>query len=88
MEDRFLNEHAEVPEHLRSALVLYVDQHYRPGGFLEAVLSNDLKGACSGGDELSREALFPIVRWLYNRAPAGCWGSPAKVAEWWEASDA
>lgn len=54
-----------------------------PGGhFLTAVLSNDLLGAVSHGDQDNRDGLVHIVSYLYNRCPGACWGSPEKVKEW------
>lgn len=62
-------------------------QHYatsgRPtGGFLQAVLENDLMEAMGRADESSRINLFFICSYIYNDMPAPCWGSPAKVAAW------
>jgi hypothetical protein len=60
----------------------YAD-HGRPtGGFLEAVLSNDLFEALARADESSLTNLMTICQYVYNDMPAPCWGSPAKVAEW------
>jgi hypothetical protein len=78
----FDGEYEQVPEHLRKGLVAYVEQKRFPGGFLEAVLTNDLRKAIDRGDEKSLAGLRYIVMWLFNRAPSGCWGSPAKVEEW------
>lgn len=76
-----------VPEHLRAGLTNYVEKHRRTGGFLEAVLSNDLKEAMGRADERSREGLFAIVCWLYNEAPSTCWGSPERVSDWLRADE-
>jgi hypothetical protein len=73
-----------VPEHLIDGLVLYVMHGCPPGGFVEAVLSNDLMGAMSRADEHSRAGLFALCMCLYNDVPAGCHGSAAKVAGWIE----
>ena len=73
---------AKVPEHILPGLKRYVDHHIEPGGFLRAVLENDLKEAFGRADEDSRNGLFDIVCWLYNCAPGKCWGSPEKVQAW------
>jgi hypothetical protein len=54
------------------------------GSFLEAVLTNDLKRAMFGADDENREAIFDIVSYAYNELPSGCWGSPERVAAWYE----
>jgi hypothetical protein len=73
-----------VPEHLIDGLALYVTRGYPPGGFLTAVLSNNLMGAMCLADADSRAGLFALCLCIYNDLPMGCHGSPAKVAEWIE----
>jgi len=34
-----------LPEHIRGGMKLYLEDHVEPGGFLRAVLENDLVGA-------------------------------------------
>lgn len=71
-----------VPEHVAEGLIAYV-RHGRPvGGFLTAVLCNDLKEAVGRADEQCLDNLVAIVGWLYNEAPAACWGSLEKVNAW------
>lgn len=72
----------KVPEHIHDALVSWVEERNPPGGFLQAVLCNDLKEAFVRADETNRNALFEIVTWLYNEAPSSCWGSPECVHGW------
>ena len=64
------------------AAIRYVEKRWRPGGFLTAVLSNDLKEAFGRADEKSRAGLFAIVKWLYNEAPSTCWGNSDRVEAW------
>ena len=71
-----------VPEHTLPAILRYINDHIEPGGFLVAVLSNDLKESFARADIENREALFNIVAYLYNEAPENCWGSPEKVKAW------
>jgi hypothetical protein len=54
------------------------------GGFLTAVLSNDLKEAFMRADDENRADLFEIVGYCYNELPSPCWGSPEKVNAWME----
>lgn len=74
--------YARLPEHLRGGMKRYIEQYCPTGGFLEAVLENNLVEAFGRADEVNRERMFDIVNFLYNEAPADCWGSPAKVEAW------
>jgi hypothetical protein len=60
----------------------YADDHCPTGGFLEAVLSNDLAEAFRRADKDNRDAMFEIVMYCYNEIPSDCWGSPEKVRSW------
>jgi hypothetical protein len=80
----FEQSHTGVPPHLRAGLLRYVNDHRRPGGFLLAVLENDLSNAMGRADDESRAGLYAIVCWVYNEAPSTCWGSPEKVKAWLE----
>jgi len=60
----------------------YVEHHRRTGGFLRAVLSNDLTAAISCADEQAIDNLPHIVAYLWNEVPSGCWGSREKVRDW------
>jgi hypothetical protein len=71
-----------VPSHTLSGIERYIHERIEPGGFLRAVLENDLVQALGRADAANREALFDIVEYLYNHAPAKCWGSPERVAAW------
>lgn len=71
-----------IPEHMRGAVERYVDDRVSPGGFLRALLENDLRGACEHADSINGSRIRDYVVFLYNYAPAGCWGSPEKVAAW------
>lgn len=74
-----------IPEHLQPGLERFVLQGIRPGSFLCAVLSNDLAGAVMrASDHTALAALQALGAWLYNEAPASCWGSTAAVDAWIE----
>ena len=64
-----------VPEHTRDALQRYVEHRILPGGFLTAVLTNDLFGAISRADAVNSAHLKDICLFVYNRMPSGSWGS-------------
>ncbi len=67
---------------IKESLDLYATIGQPTGGFLEAVLSNDLMGAMGRADEENRADLFEICGYVYNDIPAPCHGSPSKVREW------
>ncbi len=60
----------------------YVLKGWDPGGFLTAVLTNDLNGAFGRADIVNLRAMFSIVSYIHNFAPAGCHGSPEAVHYW------
>lgn len=73
---------AAIPPHSHRALVLWIEEGQMGGGFIAAVLSNDLRLSCERADNENLHALTRIVRWIYNYAPSPCWGSPEAVAAW------
>ena len=73
-----------IPAHMHEGIRGYVETGRPVGGFLTAVLTNDLREAAERADEENQRALYEWIRFLYCYAPAGCWGSPELVAEWYE----
>jgi hypothetical protein len=71
-----------VPENIKETLARYVENRCPTGGFLRAVLSNDLTEACSRADTQNQKCIFDIVNYIYNNLPSVCWGSPKKVDKW------
>lgn len=71
-----------LPASTRESIDRYVEHGVPTGGFLRAVLSNDLSGACERADVYNQIALCCIVAYLYNKCPGACWGSPESVAAW------
>lgn len=69
-------------EVLTKSIDLYILEGIPTGGFLEAVLSNDLQEAMGRADEESRAILFDVVYYLFNYCPSICWGSPKKHYDW------
>ena len=73
-----------IPEHTKAALDRYVNDRILPGGFLIAVLSNDLFGAVGKADKENLAALADIVRYIYNEIPCSCWGNKEIIWKWVE----
>lgn len=71
-----------IPDYTMEALQRYVDHHIPTGGFLEAVITNNLREAVGRADENNMRALPEIVAYLYNEAPVGCWGTPQAFESW------
>lgn len=76
-----------LPEHMRDGARLYIEHGVEPGGFLRAVLQNQLVEAFGRADDTNRAAMFQWAGWLYNEAPRGAWGSPEKVDAWIKAHE-
>lgn len=72
----------EVRKEILDIINRYVEDDVPPGGFLTAVLSNDLAEAFAWADSDCKSALPDIVRYLNNEIPAVCWGSKDKVEAW------
>jgi hypothetical protein len=73
---------SRIPQATKGALERYIVKGFEPGGFLECVLSNDLKGACARADIFNQAVLYDIVAWLHNYAPSECWGSKERYLDW------
>ena len=71
-----------VPAHIHDALIGYVVDHAHVGGFLQAVLSNNLFRSFAEADDENLAHLFDILKWVFNEAPGNCWGSPDTVRAW------
>lgn len=71
-----------VPEHTQGALRRYVEQGMYPGGFLEAVLTNNLMAAVARADSENQAALIGICMFVYNEVPSAAWGNVDKMHEW------
>ena len=71
-----------IPGHTQDALRRYIEQRIFPGGFLTAVLSNNLFEAVGQADSDNIKAIPDIVKFIYNRVPADAWGSREKMEAW------
>jgi len=69
---------------IKESLDEYAANGRPTGGFLYAVLSNDLMEAVGRADETNRFLLFDICSYIYNHMPISCHGSREKVDNWLE----
>jgi hypothetical protein len=71
-----------IPNHLRAGLVRYFSDGILPGGFLQAVLCNNLREAVKRTGAGSEFALSPLIDFLLAHAPSASWGSREAVLGW------
>ena len=71
-----------IPERTKETIDLYVSHGCEPGGFMYAVLTNDLFGAIARADVENRANLQAICQYIYNDICSDCWGSKEKVQAW------
>jgi hypothetical protein len=71
-----------IPDNMMAGLRRYIDHGVAPGNFLSAVLQNNLKEAVGRADRENMQNLPAYVGFLYNEAPALCWGSPEQFNGW------
>lgn len=64
------------------SLDAYAKEGRPTGGFLRAVLANDLMGAAGHADRENSLALTEICAYVYNELPASCHGSYPTVDAW------
>ena len=74
-----------LPEHLRNSIDRYVKDGRPTGGFLQAIIENDLAGAVARADDDNVRLIHVIVNYFYFECPNGCWGKQGKFKEWIEA---
>lgn len=72
----------ELNPNLVEALQRYVDHGIHPGGFLTAVLENNLSEAVLRADNLNIKILPEIVGYVDWEIPSACWGSRERVEDW------
>ena len=77
-------EESPVRTHIWEALVQYGKTGSYLGGFLTALVSNDLCDAICRADEDNLAGIHALVLFVYNELPSQCWGSREKVKAWRE----
>jgi len=71
-----------LPHHCVKALINYIYRGRSVGGFLTAVLRNDLFEACSSADDKNLPYVSNYSSFLYNYTPSNCWGNVDRVKAW------
>ena len=76
--------HYDIPDYMRQSLAGYILNGHQVGGFLAALLSNDLKKTFNDADDQNALVVGGYMKFLYNQAPAACWGSEKNFVGWRE----
>jgi hypothetical protein len=71
-----------IEDRFRSGIQRWIEHGISCGGFLDAVIRNDLSGAVGRADSDALENIPHIVAYLYNCCPTGCWGSNERAEAW------
>jgi len=79
-----MTDYNKLPTHMRDGFRRYIEHGIEGGGFINAVLENNLMRAMGKADDFNRVAMFSICDFVYNDAPATCHGSPERVRAWIE----
>lgn len=68
--------------YMASGVRRYFEHHQEVGGFLTALLCNDLHQTIIHADDTNARYIKQWVQWLYDNAPPGSWGSEERHAAW------
>ena len=71
-----------IPDRMMPGITRYINDRILPGQFLQAIICNDLKAACSRADDENQRNLIAYVGYFHNEAPSQCWGSKKKMMAW------
>ena len=77
----------DAPVHILEAIAEYAENGTPAGGFVTAVLENDLAGAFGKADLASRAGLADIVRFVHWEIPHKAQGSREAVSAWTGSND-
>jgi len=66
----------------REEIDRYVQHKIPTGGFLQAVLENNLMESFARADEENARDMLNICQYVYCHTPMACHGSPEKVKAW------
>jgi len=72
----------EIPERMMRGIDNYLRHRLQPGGFLSAVICNDLTSAVFYADDENLKNLPAFVSYFYNEVDSRAWGSREKMIKW------
>lgn len=79
--------YSKLPSDLQDGMRNYIEHGLEPGGFLTAVLENNLRRAIAKADSVNRVVLPTIVQWIYSECPSSIRGSEEAVKQWIKQND-
>ena len=71
-----------IPQCIKEAFIDWALNAHPKGGFVTAVLENDLVRAFTKADSLNRTMMLEIVTWMVSNMPSASYGSVKNVKEW------
>jgi len=71
-------------ESTRAGIMRFVEHGIKPGDFLTAVLSNDLRGAIGHADDENQRDIVEICQFIHMEIPYNCHGSLERMNNWIE----
>lgn len=71
-----------LPEPAQESMQAYIETGRPVGGFLTAVLENNLTESFARADFHNRHFMLDYANFLYNEAPSECWGDKEAVRDW------
>jgi hypothetical protein len=71
-----------IPTRMLPGLYRYVLEGIKPGAFLTAIITNDLRTAISTADEENLKLIKVWVLFFWWHTPSNCHGSEAVMARW------
>lgn len=75
-------DYSKLPEYMRRGMKLYLEYGEELGGFLKAVLANDLHFAVKRADGTNRFNLLTYIDFFLGQLPDRSWGSYENVYYW------
>lgn len=80
-------DYSKIPSLVMNNLLAYVQGQEAPGGFLYAVLSNNLFQAVARADKEMKPLIPLLVQYIHWEVPGGCHGSPEQIKAWMQKKD-
>ena len=71
-----------IPDRMMESIKRYIEHGIKPGDFLSAIISNDLREAVGRADDENIKNIPAYVSYFYMEAPASCWGSFKNMQNW------
>jgi len=82
-----LDYHALPNINLKVTLENYVVHGLAPGGFMTAVLTNDLYRTVNAADSNNKKIVPEIVNWIQINLPISCYGTQKNMKSWMKDED-